>query len=93
MDMAYISFQAFATAFATCELGQQITNTCASKIEDVFAQINWYLYPTEVKRILPTAILYIQQPIEIKFFGSLSCSREQYERVRIQFIINDNESN
>lgn len=81
LDMMFISLQAVACALATCELGQQTTNACGDEIDDIFAQIDWYLYPAEVKRILPTAIQYIQQPIGIKFFGSLTATHEQFLRV------------
>lgn len=84
LDMASISLQAFATAFVSCEMGQQLTNTCSDKIGDVFDRIDWYLYPLDVQRILPTAILYVQQPIEVKFFGSFSCNREVFLRVSIK---------
>lgn len=78
--MIFFSSGAMATVFVACELGQRISNA-SIEINDVFDQFNWYLFPVEIQRILPTAILYVQQPIEVKFFGSSSCSREQAKRV------------
>lgn len=81
-DIASATFQVFGRLFVACELGQQISNTF-SQIDDIFDQFNWYLFPSEVQRILPTAILYVQQPIEVRFFGSFSSDRDQFKRVSI----------
>lgn len=66
-----------------CELGQWFSKAF-SEINDVVDQFNWYLFPIEVQRILPTVILYMQQPIEIEFFGKYSCNRQQCKRVRMK---------
>lgn len=80
VEIAFIIVQATASVFVACEVGQRLSNAY-SEIADVFDQLNWYLLPIEVRRILPTIILYVQQPIEIMFFGSLSLNRAQFKRV------------
>lgn len=82
-EMAGANVQLFGTVCATCELGQRISNICG-QIDNDFSQFNWYLFPIEVKRILPTVILYVQQPVEITFFGSFSANRELCKRVSIE---------
>lgn len=66
--------------FCACELGQQLTNTLG-KINDKLEQLDWYLFPTEIQRILPTVMNNIQQPIVIECFGIICASREQFGKV------------
>lgn len=66
--------------FAVCELGQRISNAYG-EIEDRIWQLDWYLLPIEIKRMLPTIILYAQRPSVIDFFGSMFCCREQFKKV------------
>lgn len=82
LEMALASFQSLPCLFLVCEFGQRIS-IAYSTIDDVFGRFNWYLFPTEVQRILPIAILYVQQPVEIRFFGSFSCNREHFKNVNM----------
>lgn len=86
-DTIFAGGQAIVLLFAACELSQRINNAY-SEVDSIFNQFAWYLFPNEVRRILPTIIMYIQEPVELKFFGNLSCSRDQYKRVRTNHIRN-----
>lgn len=83
-EMIFVSFESIGAIFVICEFGQRISNACGDKIKYVFDRYIWYLFPIEVQRILPTAILYVQEPIELKFFGSSSLNREQLKFVSIK---------
>lgn len=64
-----------ATVFLTCDLGQRNSdkwNEINLKIE----QFSWYLFPKELKQILPMIIAAAKQPIDLECFGSFSLSRE-----------------
>lgn len=80
IELIYAGFRCLLFLFFTFEFGQQLRNAFG-EIDHVFDQFNWYLFPIEVKRILPTVILYVQQPVQLKFFGSYSCNREHSKRV------------
>lgn len=82
LQSTFLALLVVLTVFAACEIGQRYSNAF-SGVEFVFDQFNWYLLPIRIKRILPTILLYVQQPIEIQFFGSLSCSRELFKQVSI----------
>lgn len=73
-------FAAFILISFACEIGQRFTNAF-SDVDDVLGQLKWYLLPIEVQRILPIAIMYSQEPLLVKFFGNMSCSREQFKKV------------
>lgn len=80
VETIFCGLQATLSVFVCCELGHRYSDTF-SETADAFDQFVWYLFPSDVKRILPTAILYIQQPINLEFFGRFSCDREQFKRV------------
>ena len=78
---------AFGMVFMICELGQRISNAF-EEIDDVIAQFNWYLFSDELKRMLPIILMNTQAPVVFECFGSISCSREAFKKVRetkIQF--------
>lgn len=63
------------------EIGQRCSNTF-TKIDDVSGQMKWYFLPKELQRLLPIAIINIQEPVGLRFFGSYFCGREQFKKVR-----------
>lgn len=77
----FYGFWALNLVFAVCESVQRITNAF-SDINDALDQLDWYLFPMEIQRLLITTTLYLQKPAEIAFFGSIQCSREQFTKVR-----------
>lgn len=62
------------------ELGQRLSNLFEG-ISGVFDQVNCYLLPNRIQRLLPTLIMNVQEPVVIKCFGSVSCSRDQFKKV------------
>lgn len=71
---------AFGTVFVMCELCQQVYDGF-EKINKTMGQSHWLSYPTEVQRLLPIAIFFMQQPIEFNVFGSITCCRESFKNV------------
>lgn len=64
---------ALAMVFMCCELGQR-TSEEFEKIKYTINQSNWYLFPIEVKRMLPMIIANAQDPVALECFGSIACS-------------------
>lgn len=79
-ESIFFGFWAVNFVVIDCEAGQRLSNK-NNQINDAINRIDWYLLPIEVQRILIVAIMHGQQPLHIKFFGSISCNREQFERV------------
>lgn len=77
---------AFATVFIACELGQRMYNAF-EKIDFNIEQLKWYLFPSKIKRLLPMIIAAAQEPVEMECFGSMTCTREVFEKVstKVQF--------
>ena len=68
--------------FAACELGQRFSNAFI-EIDDLIGQHDWYLFPIDIQQMLPTVIINVQEAIEVKFFGSVACCREQFKKVSL----------
>lgn len=64
-----------------CEFGQQMRNAF-SEINDLIDQFHWYRFPVDMKRTLPIALIIVQKPVSIEFFGSFSCCRELFRKVQ-----------
>lgn len=66
--------------FICCELGERASNTF-TEINDEIDQLSWYLFPIKIKRQLPFILIYTQTSVDLTFFGSMSCSRENFKKV------------
>lgn len=77
----FYTLYAYGTVFLVCELSECMGNVF-NKINDKFDQLEWYLFPFEVQKMLPTIITMTHQPTEIRSFGSIACCRETFKKVR-----------
>lgn len=73
---------AFTLVFITCELSQRLGNAF-DEIDFIVDQFDWYLFPIEMKRLLPLIMSISQQPVSLECFGSIMCTREVFKNVRI----------
>lgn len=70
----------FTLLFIACELSHRMT--CAfDEINLTIEKLNWYLFPIEVKRMLPMIIATAQEPVALECFGSISCTRDVLKNV------------
>lgn len=63
-----------------CELGQRT----ADAFEDVDAVIegfDWNLFSLEIQKILPIILIDMQQPVELRIFGTTSGLRITFTKV------------
>lgn len=79
-ESIFYCFWAINSNFAACELGQKFSNAF-SDIDNSIGQLDWYLFPFEIQKMLPMIMSYAQQSLVVQFFGSLACSREQFKKV------------
>lgn len=69
-----------AAVFIASELGQRITDAF-EKIDSTIEKFDWYLFPIEIKQMLPMIIAIAQQPATIACFGSINCTRDVFKNV------------
>lgn len=73
------AFDYYALVFVICELSQRISN----EYEGIFKladQFDWYLFSNGIKKMIPTTLIMLQRPVEIKCFGNFSSNRESFKR-------------
>lgn len=63
-----------------CEFGENVTHSF-SEIDYTISEFNWYLFPSDVQKILPTLMAFVQKPVEFPVFGSVKSSRESFKNV------------
>lgn len=68
--------------FLYCEIGEKVTHGF-NEISHEIGQIDWYLFPIEQLKFLPTIISVVQQPMHFSGFGSISYTREDFKKVQI----------
>lgn len=78
----FYGFWVCALLLLVGEVGQKLSEKF-TEINGVMDQLNWYAYPREVKRMLPTILTNLQQPVIIKCFVFIFCDREYSKRVSL----------
>lgn len=73
-------FDACLSLFVACELAQRITNAF-EVIGNSVCIFKWYRFPNEIKQMLPTILIMVEQPVEFVCFGSFSMCRESFKQV------------
>lgn len=85
MDLAILFFQNFGAVFfvfLACESGERVRHAY-DEIDCEMSRLGWYRLPIELRRILPTVMLFAQEPVVLRGLGSAICSREVFQRVRL----------
>lgn len=67
-----------------CELGEMVSNAY-EKVDQQLFNCNWYQFPTEMQRMLVTAIANIQQPVTIRGYGNIICNRDTLKKVKARY--------
>lgn len=70
----------FVLVILSCELPGRISDEFVG-IRSEIEQIDWYLLPLKMQHILPTILIYAQEPVYFECFGSIPCNRETFKRV------------
>lgn len=75
-------FISFGLNFTICEIGQRVSGAF-DEVGDAIDELNWYMLPNELQKILPTILINAQQPATLECFGSISCARETFKGASI----------
>lgn len=78
-------FFCLALVLNDCELGQRMTDAF-EEINFTLNQFEWYLFPIEIKRMLPAIIANAQKTVAVECFGSIACNRDVFKNVGIHTI-------
>lgn len=78
----YVGY-AFGLVFTVCELCQRISKSFL-KINAIVDQLNWYLFPKNVQKMMLIISIMVQQSVDVECFGSIACNRDTFKRVSYQ---------
>ena len=70
----------FAIIFFFCEFGEKVNNQF-ERFNDELCQLNWYLYPNNIQRLLLIFTTGVQQPVYLCGYGNIVCTRDSFEKV------------
>lgn len=70
----------FAVLFIVCEMAHRYIRA-NDEIGELVEQFEWYLFPVEIQRMMPSILNFTQQSNEIICFGSTACNRETFKYV------------
>lgn len=80
LESMFCGCWALSMVLIACEACQRLSDSFG-KVSDAFEQIDWYLLPIGIQRMIPATTLFAQEPVLVSFFGSSSCTREQFRKV------------
>lgn len=66
--------------FIGCELGERGGNLFIDISIEV-DQLDWYLLPLNIQKMLPIVIVNTKQSVVVRCFGSVACTRCQFKKV------------
>lgn len=71
---------AFIITLIYCEFAERVT-AGFDEICDMICDLQWYLFPKEIQKMMLTIIVNSQEPVTMQGFANCSCSREQFKKV------------
>lgn len=71
---------AFVAVFIICDLGQRLTDAFEEDRDELLT-FDWYLFPLEIRRLLPNILIGTQQPVVLDCFGSICVLRSTFNEV------------
>lgn len=77
-------FWLLALMYTLCQFGQQMTDQFSS-FEHTIAGTDWYTFPIDMQRHFIIIMKTGQDPVELKGFGNVYCSRETFKKVILFF--------
>lgn len=84
--LVFLQFWAYISILLFCDCGDRVINRFSDI--DTYFLCNWHLYPTKIRRILPTIIQNTQLVVALEAYGNFPCSRDTYKRVILRNVIN-----
>lgn len=78
----FVACYGLSILFLACELSQRLGNAF-TEIDRMIEQFDWYLFPLNIRRMLPIIIAVAQEPVNLECFGSISCNRAVFQKVCI----------
>lgn len=80
LKLIFCGISPVVTVYTACEVGEGIAGIF-KRAEDKINQFDWYRFPMKIRRMLPFTLFNVQEPVAIRCFGSIACTREYFRKV------------
>lgn len=80
VSVCILMFWSFAANFLFCEFGENVTRKF-NELNYIICQIEWYLLPIDIQRMLPFIMMTTQKQIILQGFGGVQLTREAFKTV------------
>lgn len=71
----------FSIIFFQCEFGDTVTNQFEMFSDELYRQCDWFMYPSDMKKMYFIFQSYAQQPARICGYGNTMCIRDTFKTV------------
>ena len=73
----------FGLVWIFCNLCEKLS-TAFDEVYHVIDQLDWYMYPSEMAKILPIVFVNAQRRVVVECFGSIPCSLGTFKKVCVK---------
>lgn len=70
----------FGLLFVYCEIGERVADNF-EEINSAFCGMDWYLFPTEARRMMPIILMATRQAVQFKGYGNIPATRGTFKGV------------
>lgn len=70
-----------------CDFGERVTNHF-DELNNAIYECEWYTFAIKFQNFLPMILMCTQEPMVLKGFGNVPCTREAFKKVRLEFLFN-----
>lgn len=81
-------FWSFAAVFFLCHFSENVS-TSFEKLNDRLFECDWYLLPNELQRSFFITTIAVQEPIHIRGFGNVLCTRQSFKEVSNAYLVSN----
>lgn len=78
----------FVLIFLFSELGERLTNQF-NEINKEILDYDWYAFPISIQKLIPTILTGTQDPVVIRGYGNINCTRDTFKQVNPSINQND----
>lgn len=79
-------FWSFVFVFFLCEFGERVSSGFEG-LNETLNSLQWYSFPIEIQRMIPTAMIIFQAQTVIPIVGKISCSRYIFDKVSAEIFV------
>lgn len=77
---AFVVFWSIVIVFVDCECGERLAQQF-NEIDTEYSQSKFYFFPVDLQRMYLILMLDIQQPVYIRGYGNIVCTRDFFKEV------------